>query len=835
MANSCVSHFHQSYAGTSKLIVEHAFAKKEFDPNVHRPWSKYSEGSSKNKTLMTPNTVLGIKDKGDSSSESSNRKSQQSQHKDTSLDHKKEEFLAAMGVSKSLKNSFWSNDDGLTISQNSNENKNDLNGHEYQSDSSSSELDEATSNLAVINKNDENPENNIHRNKENNANNNNDDLEFFTSKLSTKDNLGSYSEDEESSSCSSSASTDSESKVNDSKSNSSSLDKTDEKKSSFKSDEDNIVKVIKVKKDKNIIQGVTQTRSSNRFNSEKFQKKAELLMNESCSSLSSNRLFVRNLSYQTTEIELKELFSNYGNVVECHIPIDDLKKRKGYAFIRFSSGDSAIKAREELDKSDFQGRLIHVLPAKKAPHEVAVEAEKVEKSVQNNVGNDLDDGEKPGYFQTYKSKKEIERQKNASNNTTGWNASILRTDTVVDTLSSRLDIAKSEILVSADSTKASTATSAAVRLALGESYVLKENKDYFAKYGFDMEALVGTTTDKTGYDRKQKRSSTHILVKNLPYNSNQEQLLHKLLADHRVQSPQRMLIPPSKTVVLLEYEHPSEARTVFRKLAYKRFGHVPLYLEWAPLTSSKPVLKKEENDNATNERGNNQNYHNIIMNEQENDVDDSDINVSTENQTIFIKNINFATSEKDLLDHFKAAGISTRAVKIPTKITSSSKRLSMGYGFVECSSSEQARDALRKLNNSILAGHSLQLLLSSKGISNTSTKSKLKKRKKLPTKIAVKNIPFQASKSEITSLFGSFGKLKKFRLPKKFGSAQHRGFGFVEFVTGEEAATAMDNLTRTHLYGRKLVLEWAELDDNEAQETNPTSHNLTQKAKKIRF
>ncbi len=53
------------------------------------------------------------------------------------------------------------------------------------------------------------------------------------------------------------------------------------------------------------------------------------------------------------------------------------------------------------------------------------------------------------------------------------------------------------------------------------------------------------------------------------------------------------------------------------------------------------------------------------------------------------------------------------------------------------------------------------------------------------------------------------------RLPKKLsGDGGHRGFAFVEFCTKSDARRAMDALKHsTHLYGRRLVLEWAERED----------------------
>jgi multiple RNA-binding domain-containing protein 1 len=49
------------------------------------------------------------------------------------------------------------------------------------------------------------------------------------------------------------------------------------------------------------------------------------------------------------------------------------------------------------------------------------------------------------------------------------------------------------------------------------------------------------------------------------------------------------------------------------------------------------------------------------------------------------------------------------------------------------------------------------------------------------------------------------------RLPKKF-DGNHRGFAFLEFTTKQEAANALDGVGGTHLYGRRLVVEYAQAD-----------------------
>lgn len=62
-----------------------------------------------------------------------------------------------------------------------------------------------------------------------------------------------------------------------------------------------------------------------------------------------------------------------------------------------------------------------------------------------------------------------------------------------------------------------------------------------------------------------------------------------------------------------------------------------------------------------------------------------------------------------------------------------------------------------------------------------------------------------------------FGELKSVRLPKKMVSGadeSHRGFCFVDFMAEPDAKRAFETMCQsTHLYGRRLVLEWAEAED----------------------
>ena len=78
--------------------------------------------------------------------------------------------------------------------------------------------------------------------------------------------------------------------------------------------------------------------------------------------------------------------------------------------------------------------------------------------------------------------------------------------------------------------------------------------------------------------------------------------------------------------------------------------------------------------------------------------------------------------------------------------------------------------------------------------SNKATKRKRQVEKEQQTsKILVKNIPFQANLREIRELFRVFGELKFVRLPKKVDDAHHRGFGFVDFISKNDAKVSARN------------------------------------------
>ena len=77
------------------------------------------------------------------------------------------------------------------------------------------------------------------------------------------------------------------------------------------------------------------------------------------------KLYVGNLAYQTTEGDLKDLFSQAGTVTSCDLILDRFtSKSRGFAFIEMSTDEEAKKAVTEFNGKDMDGRALTVNEAK---------------------------------------------------------------------------------------------------------------------------------------------------------------------------------------------------------------------------------------------------------------------------------------------------------------------------------------------------------------------------------------------------------------------------------------------------------------------------------------
>lgn len=75
----------------------------------------------------------------------------------------------------------------------------------------------------------------------------------------------------------------------------------------------------------------------------------------------NNKLFVGNLSFQTTENDLTDAFAAHGTVTEANLMIDRATNRsRGFAFVTMSTDEEAQKAISAMNGTDLNGRAITV-------------------------------------------------------------------------------------------------------------------------------------------------------------------------------------------------------------------------------------------------------------------------------------------------------------------------------------------------------------------------------------------------------------------------------------------------------------------------------------------
>ncbi|CAI7487056.1 CFC_collapsed_G0056580.mRNA.1.CDS.1 [Saccharomyces cerevisiae] len=504
----------------------------------------------------------------------------------------------------------------------------------------------------------------------------------------------------------------------------------------------------------------------------------------------TGRLFLRNILYTSKEEDFRKLFSPFGELEEVHVALDTRTgQSKGFAYVLFKDPKNAVNAYVELDKQIFQGRLLHILPG---------EEKKSHRLDEFDLKN-----------MPLKKQKELKRKAAASRQTFSWNSLYMNQDAVLGSVAAKLGLEKSQLIDAENS-------SSAVKQALAEAHVIGDVRKYFESKGVDL-------TKFSQLKSTNQRDDKVILVKNFPFGTTREELGEMFLPYGKLE---RLLMPPAGTIAIVQFRDTTSARAAFTKLSYKRFKDGIIYLERGPKDCfTKPAeaddlinntsAKEEENPVEVKPSSNDLMEANKDVTEGSSNAHDEDV-IDGPTVSIFIKNLNFSTTNQNLTDRFKVfTGFVVAQVKTKPDPKHQGKTLSMGFGFVEFRTKEQANAVIAAMDGTVIDGHKIQLKLSHRQASqsgNTKTKSNKKS-----GKIIVKNLPFEATRKDVFELFNSFGQLKSVRVPKRFDKSA-RGFAFVEFLLPKEAENAMDQLHGVHLLGRRLVMQYAEEDAVDAEE-----------------
>lgn len=79
----------------------------------------------------------------------------------------------------------------------------------------------------------------------------------------------------------------------------------------------------------------------------------------------ATKIFVGNLSFNTSEGDILDLFKKSGTVTSCELIMDKFtNKSRGFAFVQMGTQEEATKAITELNGKELDGRALTVNEAK---------------------------------------------------------------------------------------------------------------------------------------------------------------------------------------------------------------------------------------------------------------------------------------------------------------------------------------------------------------------------------------------------------------------------------------------------------------------------------------
>ncbi len=79
----------------------------------------------------------------------------------------------------------------------------------------------------------------------------------------------------------------------------------------------------------------------------------------------AKRLYIGNLSFNTTEASLREAFSQAGEVTSATVMMDKMTGRsRGFAFVEMATDEAAASAIEMFNGKDLDGRMLTVNEAR---------------------------------------------------------------------------------------------------------------------------------------------------------------------------------------------------------------------------------------------------------------------------------------------------------------------------------------------------------------------------------------------------------------------------------------------------------------------------------------
>jgi multiple RNA-binding domain-containing protein 1 len=201
------------------------------------------------------------------------------------------------------------------------------------------------------------------------------------------------------------------------------------------------------------------------------------------------------------------------------------RHNKGFAFVAFLMPSDAQRAFESLDRTSFQGRVLHLLPAKEKESDQATGFTSSAKS-------------------SYKKEKEAQMKKNAGSGK-NWNTLFINQKALEGIIATKYGVSREQLLMnnfdeSEDPRK--RLETPAVRMAMAETQVVQDVEDFLKNNGVCLDAFDELANADNDQRKKAiKRSTTTILVRNLTEDISEAEIRERFV---KYGVLEKVLLPP---------------------------------------------------------------------------------------------------------------------------------------------------------------------------------------------------------------------------------------------------------------------------------------------------
>eukprot|EP00455_Lapot_gusevi_P019364 TRINITY_DN2074_c0_g1_i1.p1 TRINITY_DN2074_c0_g1~~TRINITY_DN2074_c0_g1_i1.p1 ORF type:complete len:293 (-),score=132.91 TRINITY_DN2074_c0_g1_i1:262-1140(-) len=179
-------------------------------------------------------------------------------------------------------------------------------------------------------------------------------------------------------------------------------------------------------------------------------------------------------------------------------------------------------------------------------------------------------------------------------------------------------------------------------------------------------------------------------------------------------------------------------------------------------------------------------------------------NADLNNRKLYVRNLNWETSQETLEDYFRQYGEIVECAVIKDKNTGKNK----GYGFVTYRTAEEARGALENPSPQ-LDNRTVSVSLAAAGkVATTPSISQYNRDDPAARKLFVRQLNFETDEGRLADFFSQYGEVAEVFIFRDKATNKSKGHAFVTFKNSDSAAAALVETNKT-IDGRKAIVRLA--------------------------